>query len=78
MIVNFEITDTFGGEANYSWVRRGTFQFKDSITEKGLIRKAKKWAELSGVRCDVDTYGEMISIKPKDRAWVVFITEGIM
>jgi hypothetical protein len=78
MIANFEITDTFGGEANYSWVRRATFQFKSNITEKALIRKAKKWAELSGVRCDVDNYGEMISIKPKDRAWVVFITEGIM
>jgi hypothetical protein len=33
---NIEITDTFGGEANYSWVRRYTFTAKSF---RGAIQK---------------------------------------
>jgi len=78
MNFQFEMTDTFGGEANYSWVKRSSSEFKSNATDKALVRRAKKWAGLSGVRCAVDNYGEMISIKPIGRPVVVFITEGIM
>ena len=33
---NIEITDTFGGEANYDWVRRYTIQAKN---HRGTINK---------------------------------------
>ena len=33
---NIEVTDTFGGEANYAWVRRFTFKAK---SELGAIQK---------------------------------------
>ena len=78
MNFQFEMTDTFGGEANYSWVKRSSFDFKSTATDKALVRRAKKWAGLSGIRCNVDNYGEMIAIKPVDRPVVVFITEGVM
>lgn len=33
---NVEVTDTFGGEANYSWVRRYTYK---ANSERGAILK---------------------------------------
>ena len=51
-----EVTDTFGGEANYTWVHR----FKvHANTERGAMRKIERrlpWA--GGVRKDLDT-GDM-------------------
>jgi len=47
LTLNYEYTDTFGGESNYSWVRRGTVTAK---TERGLVRAAKKAVGLNGVR----------------------------
>jgi len=78
MNFQFEITDTFAGEANYSWFKRASFDFKSTATDKALIRRARKWAGLTGVRCKVDNYGETIAIRPTDRSVVVFITEGVM
>ena len=34
-----EITDTFGGEANYSWVERKTFDI-DGLTDRQIELKA--------------------------------------
>ena len=78
MNFQFEMTDTFGGEANYSWVKRTSCEFKSTATDKALVRRAKKWAGLSGVRCNVDNFGEMIAIKPISSPVVVFITEAVM
>ena len=36
---NIEITDTFGGEANYSWVRRYSFKAKSFF---GAIQKLSR------------------------------------
>jgi len=37
-----EQTDTFGGEANYSWVNRVEFEAPDVASDACLIRRAKK------------------------------------
>jgi hypothetical protein len=44
---NIEHTDTFGGEANYSWVRR--YRFAGS--EKQAIRAAKSAVGWTGAKC---------------------------
>lgn len=51
-----EVTDTYGGEANYSWVHR----FKVSAsTERGAMRKVERRLPYAGgVRKDWDT-GDM-------------------
>lgn len=51
-----EVTDTYGGEANYSWVHR----FKvHANTERGAMRKvANKMGYVGGTRKDWDT-GDM-------------------
>ena len=42
---DLEITDTFAGEANYAWVKRGT---SHATTRRGLIRAIKALAGWDG------------------------------
>jgi hypothetical protein len=52
---NIEITDTFGGAANYSWVRRYVIEANNV---RGAINKlAREYG--SGWRLDFD-YGDMV------------------
>ena len=41
-------TDTFGGEANFSWCRRATFEAPDNATDALLIRRAKRALGVEG------------------------------
>jgi hypothetical protein len=74
MKIKFEYTDTFGGEANYSWVRRETIDVPEGISDQALIRKAKAFAGISGVRSYVDKQGDMIALRPSGMCTVLFIT----
>lgn len=74
MRVNVELTDTFGGEANYSWVKRSTFDLDDNASDLAIVRKAKAEIGLSGIRCKRHDFGDMIRLTPRGSARVVFIT----
>jgi len=74
MAFQIEITDTFGGESNYSWVKRETINLPDTATRRQLVRRAKSFAGWSGWRCDVSDYGDLIEIKPRGANMVCFIT----
>ena len=63
---NFELTDTFGGEANYCWVRRDSIVC-DDLTNLAVVRRAKKFAGFTGMRCRVDDYGDDMRITPVGR-----------
>jgi len=84
-----EITDTFGGEANYSWVRRHSFAVPE-LTHYGydgsqgyvkaskaqrreIVRKAKALAGWTGARCEVTDMGDMIEIRPRGACLVAFV-----
>lgn len=69
-----EYTDTFGGEANYSWVRRVQFDCEDSPSDLSIVRQAKKELGLTGVRCNREQWGEDIVLRPVGEATIVFIT----
>jgi hypothetical protein len=69
----FELTDTMGGEANYSWVQRTTVEVPPGTSDKALVRMAKKWASLNGVRCEVQAYGDMIAMHPRGMCQVLFV-----
>lgn len=85
-----EYTDTFGGEANYSWVKRqcvtmpelthygydgGTNYAKaNKVFERELMRKAKASVGLTKVRGKVSHIGDMIEFRPFHSATVMFIT----
>jgi len=69
-----EMTDTFGGEANYSWVKRKQIQVLTGSSKSLKIRRAKKSLGLSNTRHKVSDYGECIRLDIYGACWVVFIT----
>jgi len=74
--IQFEIeyTDTFGGEANYSWVRRKTLTLPRHIPNRTVIRLAKAEMGLTGWRCRKEDMGETIALYPAGACQVLFIT----
>jgi hypothetical protein len=86
---NVEYTDTFGGEANYSWVRRvsvtmpelthygydgGTNYVKSNkVFERELMRKAKAAVGLTGVRGRKESFGDTIAFYPYGSCTVLFV-----
>lgn len=89
-IYNVEYTDTFGGQANYSWVKRARITMPDlthfgydgstnyikanRIFERELMRKAKAAMGLTGIRGRRDSYGDSLEFRPYGICAVMFIT----
>lgn len=85
-----EYTDTFGGEANYSWVRRASVTMPElthygydgstnyaranRVFERELMRRAKEAMGLTGIRGKRDSYWDSIEFRPYGYATVMFIT----
>ena len=74
--IQWEVTDTFSGEANYSWVKRGVVETKpkEEFSNLAAVRRAKKAAGWEGVRCKTMDYGDMIELRPYGACVVMFIT----
>lgn len=72
-----EVTDTFGGEPNYCWVKRGTTQ---ASSRRGLINAAKTLAGWHGwCRVHYEDLGHVIVVRPTLSSGVcqiAFITWG--
>jgi hypothetical protein len=84
-----EITDTFAGEANYSWVKRGSLTMPElthygydgstnyakanKVYRRELMKKAKAFAGWTGVRCKVEDWGDTIRIEPVGSCMVAFV-----
>jgi hypothetical protein len=75
MKVEFELTDTFGGEPNYSWIRRETFDYTDNPSDLAIVRRAKKWAGLTGEKCEVEgTSNDLFfAIRPRKMCQILFV-----
>lgn len=67
-----EITDTFGGQANYSWVERYVLE-DNGLTEIQLVRRAKALVGLNGVRGTGHWFGDMYEFRPYGYCQVMFI-----
>ena len=74
MYIQIELTDTFGGKSNYSWVRRYRLDYKPDETDRALMRRVKKTLGWSGIRCTVANYGDLMDIRPTDAPLVAFVT----
>jgi hypothetical protein len=68
-----ELTDTFGGEANYSWVKRVTFEAPADAKTPLLVRRAKRALGLVG-RHKASEYGDAIELRFGRDCIVAFIT----
>jgi hypothetical protein len=85
-----EYTDTFAGEANYSWVRRASVAMPElthygydggtnyakanKVYNRELMRRAKAAVGLTGVRGARASYGDTIEFRPYGSCTVLFIT----
>lgn len=74
MQVQVEVTDTFGGEANYGWVRRYEVEVPEGASNRSIVRKVKKEIGYTGVRCQTTDYGDTITLDPVGCCERVFIT----
>jgi hypothetical protein len=58
---HIEVTDTFGGDANYCWVHRATTK---ATTRRGIVRAIKAEMGITGQRADVSDYGDGYVVEP--------------
>lgn len=73
MIYDVELTDTFGGEANYSWCNRETIDMPETATDRQIVTAAKAALGLTGTRCRRFDCGECIELRPVGACAVAFI-----
>ena len=86
----YEYTDTFGGDANYCWVKRGKVSVPD-LTAYGydgshgyakadkrqsrhIMRLVKAQLGLSGVRGKRESWGDVEVFRPCGAATILFVT----
>ena len=74
MKYSVELTDTMGGEANYSWCHRSEISLPDNASDLALVRRAKAEIGLSGIRCKRCDLGETIELRPYGACVVAFIS----
>lgn len=69
---DIEVTDTFGGQANYSWVQRSKLRVPDDISDLALVRRIKSAAGYSGIRGQTEISGDSVEIRFPERCVVIF------
>lgn len=74
MKVNIEVTDTFGHEANYSWVKRHVIDVIDCLSKYAIVRRVKREIGWSGHRCITIDNSDIIELRPYGVNQVCFIT----
>jgi hypothetical protein len=71
-----EYTDTYGGDANYSWVRRATIEAPEGASRAAIMRRAKAALGLTGLRMrTIRDHGDLIEARPYRMCTVMFISE---
>lgn len=71
-IARVEITDTFGGEANYCWVRRYEF-FCEEMKDREIMKKIKHLAGWTGIKVEREDYGDTWTIRPRKLCQICFV-----
>lgn len=67
----YECTDTFGGEANYCWVKRGVVSFKKPVSRETLIRAIKRAIGWDGwCKVHIDNLGDSYTLRPTESSGV--------
>lgn len=68
---HIEVTDTFGGQANYCWVKQFEAEFKN-LTFLAIARRVKKRAALNRVKGRSYWHGDMYEFRPYGVPIVLF------
>lgn len=69
---DIEVTDTFGGEANYCWVYRYAVRTPGDTSNLALVRRIKSVTGYSGIRGQTYVSGDYVEIRFPDRCVVIF------
>ena len=69
-----ELTDTFGGQANYSWVKRETITLPVDASRRQVVAAGKTALGLTGCRCRTFDMNEGYEVRPIGSCTVAFIT----
>ena len=69
---DIEVTDTFGGEANYDWVYRYAISMPGGISDLALVRRIKSVTGYSGIRGCATVMGDFVEIRFPARCVVIF------
>lgn len=69
---DIEVTDTFSGQANYSWVERSKLRVPGGISNLALVRRIKSVTGYSGIRGRTWVAGDYVEIRFPDRCVVIF------
>lgn len=70
--IEIEVTDTFGGEANYSWVRRHKIRIQSGATRNHITRAVKRATGYTGVPCTHNFMGTCGDIYPRGACIAIF------
>lgn len=72
-IINYRVdyTDTYAGEANYSWLRVAHFVAPEDASNSTLVRRAKRALNMSGWPTRTENMGDTLALRPRDGACVV-------
>ncbi len=89
-VYNVEYTDTFGGEANYAWVRRATVTMPElthygydghngyakanKVYQRELMKRAKAAMGLTGMRGVTYHHSDESQFRPYGMCTVLFVT----
>ena len=77
-MIKFDVekTDTYGGEANYSWVERTTIDVSREASQAQIMRLAKRAVGMAGVRGRTTQMGgiEGYEFRPYGACVVLFVT----
>ena len=71
-VIDVQFTDTFGGDANYSWVRQASLELAPGLSDLAIMRRAKRAMGLSGVRGRSYSHGDMWEFRPYGQCTVMF------
>ena len=69
---DIEVTDTFSGQANYSWVDRYAIRTPGGISYLALVRRIKSVTGYSGIRGHTYVSGDFVEIRFPERCVVIF------
>lgn len=69
-----EVTDTFGGEANYSWARRFEMESFEDEARRSIMRRAKALAGWTALPCKTLDQGDSFTVLPRGMCQVMFVT----
>lgn len=72
--VRAEYTDTFAGEANYSWCNRQDMEFPSGISDREVMRQVKARMGITGMRGRTHNFGDFIEFRPYRCATILFIS----